>query len=205
MTAGNDSNPPQDAAPPHVEPGTVTRLLEKATGGSVSASDELLRLVYNQLRAIAQIRMSNERQAHTLQATALVNEAYLKLLGRQDVHWAGRSHFFRAAAEAMRRILVDHARARNADKRGGGKAALAITSIAELGEDQNPSGMLALDEALTRLHEVDAQAAEVVRLRFFAGLTEEQTAEALSLSGRTVRRDWAFARGWLRDWLERNA
>lgn len=174
-----------------------------AREGDASASGELLRRVYDQLRAIARAHMASERRGHTLQATALVNEAYLKLLGREDVRWNDRAHFFRAAAEAMRRILVDHARARNADKRGGGRAALSIANVADLGEGQSPEGILALDEAIARLEEADPESGEVVRLRFFGGLTEEQTAEALGVSPRTVRRNWAFARGWLRDWLER--
>src|SRR5262249_6903640 len=155
------------------------------------------------LRAIAQQRMAGERASHTLQATALVHEAYLRLLGRQGIEWAGRAHFFRAAAEAMRKILIDHARARKADKRGGGNAALAIGSVLALAADADPRGILALDDAMVRLEHVDAQAAAVVRLRFYAGLGEEAVAETLSISGRTVRRDWAFARGWLRETLER--
>src|SRR5438105_5115566 len=126
----------------------VTRLLNAAAAGDVNARGELLELVYEHLRAIAHQRMAGERQAHTLQATALVHEAYLRLLGKPDVQWAGRGHFFRAAAEAMRKILIDHARARNADKRGGGKAALSISSVADLAAEIDPAGFLALDDAL---------------------------------------------------------
>lgn len=183
----------------------VTVLLQAASAGSTSAPQELLSLVYGQLRAIAQQRMGGERRSHTLQATALVHEAYVRLLGRADVQWADRGHFFRAAAEAMRKILIDHARAKNADKRGGGKAALAITNVADLAADADSSGILALDDAMMRLEQVDAQAAAIVRLRFYAGMSEDAVAQALGISERTVRRDWAFARGWLRDTLEREA
>jgi RNA polymerase sigma-70 factor, ECF subfamily len=148
--------------------------------------------------------MAEENRKHTLQATALVHEAYLRLFGHDGVHFHSRGHFFRAAAEAMRKILIDHARARNAQKRGGGLAALQIADVAQLIESPNPAGFLALDEAILRLEQVDPRAASVVRLRFFAGLNESATAAALDLSERTVRREWAFARGWLRDWLERN-
>jgi len=149
--------------------------------------------------------MSGERQGHTLQATALVHEAYLRLLGGSHVRWEDRGHFFRAAAEAMRKILIDHARARNADKRGGGKAALSISGVANLAAQPDPSGFLALDDAIQRLEQVNAQAAAVVRLRFFAGLQESDVAATLGISERTVRRDWAFARGWLRETLERES
>ena len=124
---------PETSPPTHGSPDVpeVTLLLQAASAGSESAPRELLSLVYGQLRAIAQQRMSGERRSHTLQATALVHEAYVRLLGREDVQWADRGHFFRAAAEAMRKILIDHARAKNADKRGGGKAALAIANVAQ--------------------------------------------------------------------------
>jgi RNA polymerase sigma factor (TIGR02999 family) len=163
----------------------------------------MLALVYDQLKAIARQRMAGERPAHTLQATALVHEAYIRLLGKSDVPWTGRGHFFRAAAEAMRRILIDHARSRNADKRGGGRSALEIMNVADLAEGVDFSGILALDEAMSRLERVDAQAAAVVRLRFYAGLDVETVAESMDMSPRTVRRDWAFARAWLRETLER--
>lgn len=181
----------------------VTRLLNAAAVGDSDASRELFRLIYGHLRIIAGQRMAGERPGHTLQPTALVHEAYIRLLGKADVEWAGRGHFYRAAAEAMRKILIDHARARNADKRGGGPAALRITGVADLPGDADPSGILALDDAILRLHNVDPQAAAVVRLRFFAGLDEQAVAAALEISPRTVRREWAFARGWLRDALER--
>lgn len=195
---GFDSQMPTEAAVSQ-----VTRLLQAAAAGDSRAPSELLALVYDQLRAIARQRMSGERVGHTLQATALVHEAYIRLLGRPGVQWPGRGYFFHAAAEAMRKILIDHARARKAEKRGGGRAALSITGVADLAAQEDPSGFLAFDDALSRLEQVNAQAAAVVRLRFFAGLDEAAVADALGASERTVRRDWAFARGWLRDALER--
>jgi RNA polymerase sigma factor (TIGR02999 family) len=158
--------------------------------------------VHDELRVIARARMNHERRDHTLQATALVNEVYLRLLGRDGVKWAGRSHFFRAAADAMRKVLIDYARARGAQKRGGGRAALDISGLADAAAVE-PAGLLALDDVLSRLEGVDAQAAEVVRLKFYAGLGDEAVAETLGISERTVRREWAFARAWLRDALER--
>ena len=183
----------------------VTRLLDAVAAGDPSAPNELYRLIYDQLRSIAGSRMASERPGHTLQATALVNEAFMRLLGKPGAQFDGQAHFFGAAAEAMRQILIDHARAHNADKRGGGRQALSISSVIDLAAAPDPSGFLALDEAILRLEKVDAQAAAVVRLRFYAGLNEPDVAEALDISERTVRREWAFARGWLRDALEREA
>ena len=185
--------------------GPVTQLLKAASGGDVAAVQRLMTVVYDELHAIAQARMGGERRGHTLQPTALVNEAYIRLLGKEDVQWAGRSHFFRAAAEAMRKILIDYARAKNADKRGGGKAALDITNLAHAATIENSAGILALDEAILRLEKVDEQAAGVVRLKFYAGLGDDAVAAALGISDRTVRRDWAFARGWLRDALKQES
>jgi RNA polymerase sigma factor (TIGR02999 family) len=182
----------------------VTQLLNAAGGGDPEASSKLFELVYDQLRAIAQKRIADERPDHTLQATALVNEVCIRLLGSPGGPWSGRVHFFRAAAQAMRQILIDHARARKASKRGGGRAALSISSVADLAADTaDPAGFLALDDAIMRLEGVDAMAATVVRLRFYAGLKPAEVAEALGLSERTVGREWAFARGWLRETLER--
>lgn len=183
--------------------GSVTILLDAAAAGDSTANTKLLAIVYDHLRLIARERMAGERKGHTLQATALVNEAYLRLLGKQGAAWDGRGHFFRAAAEAMRKILIDHARARNADKRGGGKAALRISSIEDVGNLEEPEGILSLDEAIVRLEQVDERAAGVVRLRFYAGLSDDWIAETLGVSARTVRRDWNFARAWLREELAR--
>jgi RNA polymerase sigma factor (TIGR02999 family) len=183
----------------------ITRLLSAVSAGDRRAAESLLTHVYTQLRAIAHNRMKGERAGHTLEPTALVHEAFIRLIGPNPPRWEDRGHFFRAAADSMRKILIDHARARNADKRGGGRAALSISNIAELPVAENPSGFLALDDAILRLEQVDARSAEVVRLRFYAGLPEESTADALGVSIRTVRREWAFARAWLRDALERQA
>ncbi len=185
------------------DPQAFTALLDSAAAGDQQAFARLLESVYSELRAIAQNHMNGERQGHTLQATALVNEVYVRLIGRADVRWEGRGHFFRAAAEAMRKILIDHARSRGAAKRGGGKAALSISGAIDLAADADPAGFLALDDALLRLEKVDVQAAAVVRLRFYAGLNEAAVADALGISERTVAREWAFARAWLRDALER--
>lgn len=181
----------------------VTQLLRAAADDDPHARSALYSLVYDQLRAIAQRRMAAEPGGHTLQATALVNEACIRLLGKPDATWHGRAHFFRTAAQAMRQILIDHARAQNTNKRGGGRAALSISNVAELAMTDDPSGFLALDEAILRLEQVDAFAVSVVRLRFYAGLQEAEVAQALGASERTVRRAWVFARGWLRDALER--
>jgi RNA polymerase sigma factor (TIGR02999 family) len=203
MPSHFDPSTPEPDEPAPTE--RVTRLLNAAAAGDQQAPNELFSLIYDQLRAIARKRMSGERPDHTLDPTALVNEAYFRLVGKPGTRWTGRGHFFAAAAQAMRQILVDHARAHNADKRGAGRKALSISSIVDLGSTVEPSGFLALDDAIVRLDKVDAQAAAVVRLRFFTGLSEPDVAEALNISDRTVRRDWAFARGWLRDALERES
>lgn len=169
-------------------------------------AEALFEQVYDQLRRAAQEQMKNERGGHTLSATALVHEAYLRLVGPREIPWQNRAHFYAAAAEAMRRILIDRARAkhgRNAASRDARRRALAISGLDSMPLDENSDGILALDDALCRLEGVDAQAAAVVRLRFFAGLDIEQTAAALGVSVRTVKRDWTFARGWLRQDLER--
>jgi RNA polymerase sigma factor (TIGR02999 family) len=184
----------------------ITRAFQDSADGRVPAASELLPLVYDQLRRAAQVQLASERAGHTLSATALVHEAYLKLAGPREIPWASRGHFYVAAAEAMRRILIDHARARSGrgeSAQASRRLALAISGLSDGSVDVNPDGILALDDALVRLEGVDAQAAAVVRLRFYAGLDIERTALALGVSARTVKRDWAFARGWLRDDLER--
>ena len=173
-----------------------TRLVIEAGKGDQRAAEALLPLVYDQLRAIAQQRMRQERPGHTLQATALVHEAYLRLLGRHDVHWAGRAHFFAVAAEAMRLILLQHARKRGRIKRGGNRRRATI-NVLELAEDHDSEEILALIEAIRHLEEQDAQLGQIVRLRFYAGLSVEETAAALGLSERTVKRRWRLARVWL--------
>jgi len=159
-------------------------------------SGELLAAVYDQLRAIAQQRMSAENPGHTLQATALVHEALLRIGQDRRVPFENRAHFFAAAAEAMRRILIDHARARGAAKRGGARGRDPL-SVVDLAEDADPAEILALDEAMERLEGTEPDVAAVVRLRFFAGLGGDETADALGISARQVDRVWAYARAWL--------
>jgi RNA polymerase sigma factor (TIGR02999 family) len=174
--------------------------MQEPQPGGGGASDWLSK-VYPELRRKAQAFLNHERSGHTLNATALVHEAYIKLAGgTKPPEFEKTGHFYVAAAEAMRRILVDHARARVAQKRGGEGRRLggsALDNAAVLSDAQSPEEILALDEALSRLGEKDAQAAEVVRLRFFAGLDIEQTAKVLGVSPRTVKRQWQFARAWL--------
>lgn len=176
----------------------VTRILYAIEDGDAKAATELLPLVYDQLRRIAQQRMAGERADHSLDATALVHEAYLKLIGDdgEALRWANRAHFFAAAAEAMRRILVDHARAKGRLKRGGRRATLTL-NVAAVGVEEQAEEIVALDEVLRRLEKQDRRMARIVSLRFFAGLSVEETALALELSPRTVKRDWSTARAWL--------
>ena len=160
--------------------------------------EALLAQVYEQLRAIARNRIATEAPGHTLQATALVHEAYMKLcVSGTSFKVANRSQFVMMAAEAMRRVLIDHARGRNRVKRGGGVARRAPADVADLAADQDGEQIMALDEAIRRFEQQDPQAAQVVKLRFFAGLSVVETAECLGLSERTVKRDWQFARAWL--------
>ena len=176
-------------------------------GGSASpadkvpkSGDQLLAQVYDQLRAIAQRRLSQEAPGHTLQATALVHEAYLKLRSRATIFEADEPRFLIAAAEAMRRILIDHARTRGRLKRGGPgakRSMIELADVAHLAADQDPDQIMALDEAIHRLEEQDAQAAQVVKLRFYAGLGVDEVAKTLGISPRTVKRNWQFARAWL--------
>lgn len=170
----------------------VTVLLQNV-GRDADASAKLLPLVYEELRAIARDKLRSERAGHTLQATALVHEAYLKLLGSADVQWQGRAHFFGACANAMRQILVDHARGRGAKKRGGGRA------VSDLSHDVAAGGIdldliLSVDDVLEKLRAEDDRAAQIVELRFFAGLEIREIADLLQSSERTVAREWAFAR-----------
>lgn len=176
----------------------VTRILSAIERGDAEAADRLLPLVYDELRKLALQRMAQEQPGQTLQATALVHEAYLRLVDREQAqHWDSRGHFFAAAAESMRRILVEKARRRNRVKHGGEMARQDLDNVqieaAGIHED-----LIALDEALTRLKEVDAQAVELVHLRYFVGLSIPDAAELLGISPRTADRLWAFARAWLR-------
>lgn len=178
----------------------ITRILQEIPARP-EAAEELLPLVYEELRALARAKMAQERPEHTLRATALVHEAYLRLAGQEDLRWQDRAHFFRASAEAMRRVLIDHARARHAVKRGGAERRVRIDA-ADLGVESDPVQVLALDEALQTLRREDERAAEVVRLRFYAGLDFGEIAVLLGCSERTVMREWAFARARLVELLE---
>lgn len=175
----------------------VTRILEAVQRGNSKAGEELLPLVYDELRKVAAQMMARERPGQTLQPTALVHEAYLRLIGpEQSEHWAGRTHFFGAGAEAMRRILVEAARRKKRLKHGGELERVDLDDV-ELALPMPGDELLALDEALDRLSAVDAQSAEVVMLCFFVGLTQEQAAKELGVSVATVERRWSFARAWL--------
>lgn len=175
----------------------ITRILASMRDGDRhDAMERLAPLLYDELRALARSHLNRERQDHTLQATALVHEAYLRLLGADQPPWNDRTHFFRAAAEAMRRILVEHARARGRIKRGGDRVRVELRESL-IGGGHDLDEVLALDDAFRRLDEQDPRAADVVRLRYFAGLSVADTATALGVSERTVKRDWALARAWL--------
>lgn len=180
----------------------VTRLLEAAHRGEAGATEELLPLVYEELRRLARGQMRGEAAGgQTLQATALVHEAYLRLVGDADVQWQNRGHFFGAAARAMRRILVERARSRGRLKRGGDRERVEIDP--GVLEGAGATDLVGLDEALNRLEAEDARKAEVVMLRYFAGLSIEETAAAMGLSPATVKNEWTFARAWLKRELER--
>jgi RNA polymerase sigma factor (TIGR02999 family) len=175
----------------------ITYILEAIEKGDAKAANELLPLVYQELRRLAAHKMASEAPGHTLQPTALVHEAYLRLVGsRPSQQWDGRAHFFGAAAEAMRRILVDRAREKKALKRGGGLERVDIDAL-ELPSPMPDEELLALDEALDQLATVDTRAAEMVKLCFFVGLTQEEAARELGVSLATAERIWAFARAWL--------
>lgn len=179
----------------NADAGDVTRLLSDAAGGNRVSSAELFEQVYSVLRGIARQRMGEERREHTLQATALVHEAWLRLIGDAPVEWRSRGQFFVAAAEAMRRILIDHARKRGAVKRGAGLR--AVSGVLDLASDENSGDAMILDDLILRLEKEDGRAAQVVRLRFFSGLSIEETASVLGISEPTVKRDWNYARAWL--------
>ncbi|MBC7835400.1 MAG: sigma-70 family RNA polymerase sigma factor [Phycisphaerales bacterium] len=177
----------------------VTQLLVAASDGDSRAAAELLPLVYEELRKLARANMAKESgggDGHTLQPTALVHEAYLRLVGQPDIKWDGRGHFFGAAARAMRRILVERARSRNRVKRGGGRGRMDLGDDA-LAVEPPSTDLLVLDEALDRLEKYDKRKAEVVMLRYFAGLSIEETSAALGVSPATVKNEWTFARAWL--------
>lgn len=180
----------------------ISRILQEASDGDSSAAARLLPIVYAQLRATAQKAMASERPDHTLQATALVHEAYAKLVHGAPIDWVNRAHFYDAAARAMRQILIDHARSKSAEKRGGGAARMTIDQACEpAAPGPNHAAkqldVLALDEALRKLAEVDPRQARIVELRMFGGLTVDEVADAIEMSPRTVELDWRMARAWL--------
>ncbi len=183
-------------APANPRAAEVTRALQALSAGDRSALDRLLPLVYDHLHRVAEHELRRERVGHTLSPTALVHEAYLKLVQLDRITWEGRSHFFGAAASAMRRILISYARMQKADKRGHGVERVPIEDVVVVARER-PADLLALDEALTRLADLHPRQAQVVELRFFAGLEIEEVADALGVSTPTVKRDWTAARAWL--------
>ena len=186
----------------NTSPQAVTQLLLDWSNGKQAALDELMPLVDRELHRLAHHYMRQERAGHTLQTTALVNEAYLRLIDQRQVHWKNRAHFFALSAQLMRRILVDHARKRKYAKRGGDAQQItfdeAMIVSAKRGDD-----LVALDDALDRLAAIDVRKSKVIEMRFFGGLTAEETAEALGVSSLTVKRDWKMAKAWLYDSLKK--
>jgi RNA polymerase sigma factor (TIGR02999 family) len=178
----------------------VTTLLGELRRGNEKARDELVTLVYPELRRIAARYLRNERPGHTLRTTGLVNEVYVRLFGSEGAHWQNRAHFFAAVAREMRNLLVDYARARSAKKRPDHKVLISLGDV-DPTADARDEDLVALDEALSRLERIDARASKVVELRFFGGLSERETAEALEISISTLKRDWNFAKAWLFDQL----
>ncbi|MEK6674909.1 MAG: ECF-type sigma factor [Planctomycetota bacterium] len=183
--------------------GHVTRLLADAAAGRSNAARDLLPLVYRSLRDLAERQMGTERSEHTLQATALVHEAYLRLVGTSDVGWDSRAHFYGAAAEAMRRILIEHARRVGAKKRGGDHKR-GIACVADLAHEDTVSDALEIDAAIEALRMIDPRAASVIHLRFYTGLSIDETAAALNIATSTVDREWRYARAWLLRFLRKN-
>jgi RNA polymerase sigma-70 factor, ECF subfamily len=188
LKMGHDATP-QDAT-------TVTGWLVDWRKGSQEAGDRLFAASYQELRRLAAWHFRNEGPGQTLQPTALVNELYLRLFGGEPVEWQNRAHFFAVAAQQLRRLLIEHARARLADKRGGGQVRISLTDVAEIAAHREED-LIEVDEALRRLEELDPRSARVVELRFFGGLTEQEAAEAIGISVATLKRDWDFARAWL--------
>ena len=180
-----------------VPPRDVTALLGDWSRGNRTALDQLLPLVYAELRRVAARQLRNERAAHTLQPTALVHEVYIRLVDQRQVDWQNRAHFFGVSAQVMRRILVDHARRHSASKRGEGVCCVSIDEAKDVAAASNETPILALDHALDRLEKVDSALAKIVELRAFGGLTIEEAAHVLSVSPSTVKRDWRTAKAWL--------
>jgi RNA polymerase sigma factor (TIGR02999 family) len=183
--------------------GDVTQLLVELTKGNKAAASKLIPLVYKELRRLAGRQMRRERADHTLQATALVNEAYIKLVEQRPVRWQNRAHFFAIAAQTMRCVLIDHARSHLRAKRGGGQEVIALDETFVFSPERSRE-LLRLDESLERLAKFDPQQSKIVELRFFAGLTVEETAAVLQVSPKTVKRDWSVAKAWLHGDLRQN-
>jgi RNA polymerase sigma-70 factor, ECF subfamily len=184
-------------------PGEITLLLSELRNGDRTAEARLAPLVYAELHRIAARYARRERRGHTLQPTALVHEAYMRLVG-EDRNWENRQHFFAIASSLMRNILIDYARSRGAAKRGGGAAQVELKDADQVvGTPGRMEDLLALDEALSRLSQLDARQCQIVEMRFFGGLNEEEIGQALGISARTVQREWAFARAWLHTELSR--
>lgn len=190
----------QSESPPSSDTQPVTQLLVELRDGQSGAMDRLFPLVYEELRRIARRALRRERTGHTLATTGLVHEAYLRLVDQTRLEYRDRAHFFGIAARAMRQILVDYARRHRAAKRGGAQRVVTLDEGALALEDRAET-LLALDEALTDLESVDARLGQIVQCRFFGGLTEEETAEVVGVTARTVRRDWLKAKGWLHQQL----
>ena len=182
----------------------VTRILNAIGGGDSKAAQDLLPLVYEELRKLAAHKMANEAPGQTLQPTALVHEAWLRLVGTENPQFEGRGHFFAAAAEAMRRILIDRARQKLSLKRGAGAARVNLEDL-EVASAADDDTLLAVDEALTKLAGEDPDSAEFIKLRFFAGMTNDEAAQAIGIPERTARRHWSFARAWLFREIQRQA
>jgi RNA polymerase sigma-70 factor (ECF subfamily) len=181
----------------------VTDLLLELTKGNKGAVEKLVPLVYQELKRLARSYMRRERPDHTLQTTALVHEAYLRLVRQENVKWQGRSHFFAVAAQSMRRILIDHARHHLREKRGGTMATLSLNESLAFSPEQSVE-LVRLDEALRRLSKLDGRQSRIVELRFFGGLSVEETAQLLGISAKTVKRDWSVAKAWLHSELRRS-
>ena len=182
----------------HDSSGEVTLLLAEMKRGNSEALPRLIPLVYNEMRRLAAHFLRDEREGHTLQPTALVHEAYLRLAGQTRAGWQNRAQFMAVAAQVMRRILVDYARQRITAKRGGGETPIELEVFEIAGGVEQSAEMLAVDEALARLAQLDPQQARVVEMRYFGGMTVEETAEALNIAPRTVKREWATAKAWLK-------
>ena len=184
------------------DPPTLTHWLVEWRNGNQEAANQLFEAAYKELRRLAAWHLQKEQPGHTLQPTALVHELYVKLFAGEPVDWQNRAHFFAVASQQLRRLLIDHARARRAEKREGGRVRLSLTEVNGLAAPRQED-LIELDQALRRLEDLDQRSARVIELRFFGGLTEQEAAEVLGISVATLKRDWSFARAWLIDQLAR--